>query len=145
MTTADQLRVILSELRRLFYSHPMVIPDTVSVRLEKVEQALAVLRLESGVKTRDYQEFMAVAEDLNLRIIELVHDAGAVFSGPGQVLQVREFKQATEEEMSRVQAILQEWREQDRQPFPDYSEEEIETFRDSLEFPPRGTSNAKIS
>lgn len=145
MTTADQLRVILSELRKLFYSHPVVLPDTVSVRLEKVEQALAVLRLEAGIKTKDYQEFMAVAEDLNLRIIELVHGAGAVFSGPGQVLQVREFKQATEEEMSRVQAILQEWREQDKQPFPDYSAEEIEMFRDSLEFPSRSTSSVNQS
>ena len=47
--------------------------------------------------------------------------------------------------MSRVQAILQEWREQDKQPFPDYSAEEIEMFRDSLEFPSRSTSSVNQS
>ena len=138
MATADQLRVILAELRRLFYSHPMLMPETVSVRLDKVEQALALLRLEGSVKTRDFQEYLAVAEDINLRIIELVHGAGAAFSGPGQVLQVREFKQATEEDLERIQGILQKWREEDRTPFPDYSPEEIERFRGSLDYPAAG-------
>ena len=135
MTTADQLRVILAELRRMFYSHPKVLQETVSVRLEKVEQALALVRLEASVTTRDFQAFLAVAEDINLRIIELVHEAGAAFSGPGQVLQLRDFKQATDEEMARVEAMLQEWRERDRQPFPDFTPEEIQAFRGSIEFP----------
>jgi len=135
MTTADQLRVILAELRKMFYSHPKVLQESVSVRLEKVEQALALVRLEAGVSTRDFQEYLTVAEDINLRIIELVHNVGAAFSGPGQVLQLRKFKQASDEETARIEAVLQEWREQDRQPFPDYSAEEIKQFRGAIDFP----------
>ena len=135
MTTADQLRVLLAELRKMFYSHPKVLQDSVSVRLEKVEQALALVRLEAGVSTRDFQEYLTVAEDINLRIIELVHNVGAAFSGPGQVLQLRKFKQASDEETARVEAVLQEWREQDRQPFPDYNPEEIKQFMGTLDFP----------
>jgi len=135
MTTADQLRVILAELRKMFYSHPKVLQDSVSVRLEKVEQALALVRLEAGVSTRDFQEYLTVAEDINLRIIELVHNVGAAFSGPGQVLQLRKFKQASDEETARVEAVLQEWREKDRQPFPDYNPEEIKQFMGTLDFP----------
>jgi MscS family membrane protein len=135
MTTADQLRVILAELRKMFYSHPKVLQDSVSVRLEKVEQALALVRLEAGASTRDFQEYLTVAEDINLRIIELVHNVGAAFSGPGQVLQLRKFKQASDEETARVEAVLREWREQDRQPFPDYSAEEIKQFRGTIDFP----------
>ena len=135
MTTADQLRVILADLRKMFYSHPKVLQDSVSVRLEKVEQALALVRLEAGASTRDFQEYLTVAEDINLRIIELVHNVGAAFSGPGQVLQLRKFKQASDEETARVEAVLQEWREQDHRPFPDYSAEEIKQFRGTIDFP----------
>ncbi len=140
MANADQLRVITAQLRQLFYSHPMVMQDTVSIRFEKIEQATAVLRLDASVATTNYQEFLAVAEDLNLRIVELVHAAGAIFSGPGQVLQIREFKQASDEEMARMQATLNEWHDQDRLPFPDYSADEKAKFRGSLDYPPSGAS-----
>ena len=43
--------------------------------------------------------------------------------------------QATDEEKARVEAMLQEWRERDRQPFPDFTPEEIQAFRGSIEFP----------
>ena len=141
MANADQLRVITAELRQLFYSHPKVQQNTVSIRFESIEQATAVLRLDAGISTTDYQEFLAVAEDLNLHIVEAVHAAGAIFSGPGQVLQIREFKQASEEELARMQATLAEWREHDRLPFPDFSAEEKAEFRATLEYPPRGSSS----
>jgi hypothetical protein len=81
-----------------------VLQETVSVRLEKIVAATAVIRIDAGVDTTDYQRFLAVAEDLNLRMIELVHDAGAVFSGPGQVLQLRDFQQASQEKMAEIEA-----------------------------------------
>ncbi|MEP1469969.1 MAG: mechanosensitive ion channel family protein [Halieaceae bacterium] len=141
MANADQLRVITAELRTLFYSHPKVLQDTVSIRFESIEQATAVLRLDAGIATRDYQEFLAVAEDLNLHVVELVHRNGAIFSGPGQVLQVREFKQASDEELARMRATLDEWREQDRLPFPDHSSTEKQNLKGQLDYPPAGSSS----
>ena len=141
MANADQLRVITAELRELFYSHPMVMQETVSIRFESIEQATAVLRLDAGIATTNYQEFLAVAEDLNLHIVELVHGAGAIFSGPGQVLQIREFKQASDEELARMRATLDDWREQDRLPFPDYSADEKQGFKGQLDYPPPGSSS----
>jgi MscS family membrane protein len=141
MANADQLRVITAELRRLFYSHPRVMQDTVSIRFESIEQATAVLRLDAGIATRDYQDFLAVAEDLNLHVVELVHNNGAIFSGPGQVLQVREFKQASDEELARMRATLDEWREQDRLPFPDHSSAEKQSLKGQLDYPPSGASS----
>ena len=55
MPTPDQLRAILGEFRTLFASHPMVRQDTVSIRLADIEAATAVIRLDGGIMTRDYQ------------------------------------------------------------------------------------------
>lgn len=139
MSTADQLRVILGRLRELFYTHPMVLQDTVSVRFEHIDAATARLRIDAGVPTRDFQEYLAVAEDLNLHIVELVHDSGAIFSGPGQVLQVREFYQAPEAKMAEVEATLAAWREADKLPFPDYTAEDKAAMKNTLEYPPKGS------
>ena len=135
MPTPDQLRAILGEFRKLFASHPMVRQDTVSIRLADIEAATAVIRLDGGIMTRDYQEYLAVAEDLNLRIIEIVHQNGAIFSGPGQVLQIRDFQQAGAEKLQEVEAKLEGWRQGDGLPFPDLSDQEKQQLKGSLEYP----------
>lgn len=141
MTTANQLRVILGEMRALFASHPKVIQETVSIRLEGIDAAIAIIRVDAGIQTRDYQEYLAVAEDLNLRTIELVHSNGAIFSGPGQVLQMREFYQASDETMSEVNQKLEGWRDSEKLPFPDLSPEEKADLKASLDYPPTGSAN----
>ena len=135
MPTPDQLRAILGEFRSLFAAHPMVRQDTVSIRLADIEAATAVVRLDAGILTRDHQEYLAVAEDLNLRIIEIVHQNGAIFSGPGQVLQIRDFQQAGDDKLEEVQAKLEVWRQGDGLPFPDLSDEEKQRLKSSLEYP----------
>jgi len=140
MSTANQLRVILGELREMFNAHPKIQQDTVSIRLENIEAATAVLRVDAGVMTTDFQEYLAVAEDLNLRIIELVHGNGAIFSGPGQVLQLRDFYQASGETLAEVDAKLAQWSDQSQLPFPDVSSEHKAQIKDSLEYPPKGSA-----
>jgi len=135
MPTPDQLRAILGEFRTLFAAHPMVRQDTISIRLADIEAATAVVRLDAGILTRNYEEYLAVAEDLNLRIIEIVHQNGAIFSGPGQVLQIRDFQQAGEEKLQEVEAKLEVWRQGEGLPFPDLSEEEKRELKNTLEYP----------
>ena len=135
MPTPDQLRAILGEFRTLFAAHPMVRQDTISIRLADIEAATAVVRLDAGILTRNYEEYLAVAEDLNLRIIEIVHQNGAIFSGPGQVLQIRDFQQAGKEKLQEVEAKLEVWRQGEGLPFPDLSEEEKRALKNTLEYP----------
>jgi MscS family membrane protein len=137
MPTADQLRVILGRLRELFVSHEDVVQETASIRLEKIIAANAIIRIDAGIATTDYQRFLAVAEDLNLRIIELVHAAGAVFSGPGQVLQIREFHRAPEDTLADVETQLERWRSEDSPRFPDLKEEDKARLAASIGLPGR--------
>jgi MscS family membrane protein len=139
MPTSEQLRVILGELREMLSAHPKVQPGTISVRLVDIEAATAVFKVDAGVMTADYQTYLAIAEDLNLRIIEIVHDNGAIFSGPGQVLQVRDFHKASDETMSEVTAKLDDWRANEQLPFPDLSEERKAEVEASLIYPPTGS------
>jgi len=136
---AEQLRFVLAEVRKTFLAHPRVIQDSVSVRFEDIDDASAILRLDAGVNSTDYQEYLAVAEDLNLRVVEQVQNAGAIFSGPGQLLQWRELEPDNAELAARVETTLQEWRTQDRLPFPNYDNDDIAALKDTLDYPPQGS------
>ena len=138
MPTYEQLQVILGELREMFASHPRVLQESVSVRLESIEAANAVLRIDAGIQTQDYQDYLAIAEDINLRVIQIVHNNGAIFSGPGQVLQVRDFHQASEDTMASVGSKLDDWQDRREFPFPDVSANKKAELKGSLPYPPTG-------
>ncbi|MEH6582193.1 MAG: mechanosensitive ion channel domain-containing protein [Halioglobus sp.] len=139
LTSAEQMRFILAEIRALFYAHPRVLQETVSVRLEKIEDATALLRIDAGVKTNDYQVYLGVAEDINLRMIEIVHNAGAVFSGPGQSMQLSETPVEDKALLTQINDTVESWRQEEKLPFPGPSPQELSDLRDSLDFPPKGS------
>ena len=132
----DQLRVVLANIRETLYSHAMVYPETVSVRLEEINDAAAKLRLDAGIRTTNYQEFLAVAEDLNLRFIQIVLDAGACVSGPGQLRIVRDDQQSGDDN-AYIRQMLALWKEQDSKPFPNFSDQQIAAMSGSLDWPPK--------
>jgi MscS family membrane protein len=134
---ADQLRFLLVELRKVLLAHPEVIQDTVSVRFENIEDSTAILRLDACVNTTDFQEFLAVAEDINLRIVDIALNAGANFCGPGQTVQLSEIQAGSAEQIDHIKAALREWRELDRNPFPNFSTDDIGTLKNTLDYPPK--------
>jgi MscS family membrane protein len=123
----------------VFLAHPRLIQDTVSIRFENIDDANAILRLDAGVDTTDFQEFLGVAEDLNLRVVETALNTGAVFSGPGQYVQFRELQSGSPEQLARIEETLQQWREQDKLPFPGFGADDIAAFKDTLDYPPKGS------
>ncbi len=101
LPSADQLRHILQAVRELMQSQEEVLDDTISVRFEDIRDGSAVLRLDAGVATTNYQDFLVVAEALNLGIVEIGEQSGARFSGPGRLVQLQDSRdQAVSEQIS---------------------------------------------
>ena len=75
-TTPDQLRWILVRTRALLDAHPRVDPDTSRVRFSGFGESSLDLELFVYVRTRDANEFLAVREDLCLRVMDIVAAAG---------------------------------------------------------------------
>lgn len=91
ISSPAQLTAALEKTRELFFSQTQVMDETISIRLSRIDDATAILRIDAGVATTDYQEFLATAEELNLGIVAIVQDSGAGFSGPSQTLKLRQF------------------------------------------------------
>jgi MscS family membrane protein len=136
-TKADHLRFLLSELRRLLYSHPKVESNTVRVRLTDIAGAAPSVEIFSYVLTQDFNEFAAIREDVLLRMLEIVESSGSGLALPAQTLYIgRDAGLATDKAESAVQKVA-ELRDGKKLPFPDFHKEEISEFKGSIDYPPK--------
>lgn len=79
-TTPEQLRVLIARLREILAEHPRVADE----RVRLVEFGAYSLDLEvfAYVDTRDWAEFLEIREDLYLRFMDAVKEAGTALAIP---------------------------------------------------------------
>jgi MscS family membrane protein len=142
-TSPDQLRYILAEIRRLLYAHPKIEHDGARVRLASVDSSAWNLEVFSYVTTRDSAEFTAVREDLLLRIMEILIQAGSGFANPSRTIYVAREKGLDAQTVEKVEGLVREWREEQDLPFPDFSSADKKAIRASIEYPEQGSAARK--
>ncbi|MDR4493989.1 MAG: mechanosensitive ion channel family protein [Nitrospirales bacterium] len=138
-TTPDQIRFMLVEIRALLYAHPKVLPDPARVRFQEFGPFSLNLEIFAYVDVTDYGEFLEVAEDLNLRIMDIVQRAGSSFALPSQTLYVERGKSQDSHLAHTAEAQVREWREQQTLYLPKFPAEKIAELRGTLGYPPPGS------
>jgi MscS family membrane protein len=84
-TTADQLRYVLAEVRKMMLEQAKLEPATVRTRLIRFGDASFELEAFAYVPTRDEGVFLDIQEELLLRIMDIVEASGAAFSLPTEI------------------------------------------------------------
>jgi len=134
-TSADQLRYLLAEVRRMLYGHPKVESDTASIRFASFDSSALRLEISSYVLTRDLSEFAAIREDLLLRIMNIVEKSGSGFAFPSQTVYFSRDSGLDKEKASATEQEVQQWRDQHKLPFPDFAPADKSAFRGSIVYP----------
>ena len=140
---ADHVRFVLSEVRKLLYSHPKVETKTVRVRLTDIAGAALNMEVLSYILTQDFNEFAAVREDLLLRIMDIVEDAGGSLALPSQTLYITRDAGLEKQKAQEAAHKIAELRDSKQLPFPDHQQDEISSFKGSIEYPPSGSTLRK--
>src|SRR5262249_22505622 len=83
-SSADQVRFVLVEVRQMLYSHPKVDPHPARIRFAEFGPSSLELDVFAYVRVTDYGEYLEVAEDLNLRIMEVLARGGLRLAVPAQ-------------------------------------------------------------
>ncbi len=138
-TTADQLRLVLVRLRELLLRHPMVSMDPARVRFVGYGDFALKVELFAFVNTRDWDEFMAVQEDLNLRIKDIVEGCGTGFAFPSQTLYMERGQGLAPEAIEKAESLVKRWREENRLPFPEHEAGFRFELASTLDWPPKGS------
>jgi MscS family membrane protein len=141
-TTPDQIRYILVEVHRVLYAHPKV--DSASARIRFVGFGSSSLDLEvfSYVTVMDYGEYLEVAEDLNLRIMDVVAAAGSSLALPAQTTYLEAGRGLDPNRAQAVEAQVQEWRERGELWLPRLPREKIAELDNTLQYPAHGAATS---
>jgi len=142
-TSPDQLRHALAAIRELLYSHPKVEAATARVRFTELRSSSLNLELFCYIVTREATEFLAIREDLLLRILDVVDEAGTGLAIPAQTLYLGRDPGTDAEKKNAAEKRVEQMRAEKRLPFPDFTPADIASMRGSVEYPPSGSAHAE--
>lgn len=79
-TSAEQVRRVLAELKRLLHEHPKVHANTARAQFSGFGGPSFQIEISAYILTADFQEYVSVREDLLLRIMDIVSNSGSRFA-----------------------------------------------------------------
>jgi len=141
-TTPDQLRYVLVEVRKMFYSHPKMLPSPARIRFEGFGEHSLDLQVFAFLDVNNPNDFTEVAEDINLRIMDIVAQAGTEFAIPSQSLYVQRGRGLDEAKINEAENCVKEWKDNNALYLPSFPQEKIEELQGSLDYPPVGSPGA---
>jgi len=139
-TADDQLRYVLVRLREMMHAHPKIDTDTIRVRFANYGASSLDVSIRIYALTRDWNEFHAIREDVFLRIKEIVETSGTGFAFPSQTLYMAQDDGLDDGLTKKAMDDVASWREAGELPFPRLPRERIDKLKDTLDFPPEGSS-----
>jgi MscS family membrane protein len=141
-SSADQVRFVLVEVRKMLYSHPRVDPDKARIRFAEFGPSSLDLDVFAYIPVTDSTEYLEIAEDLNLRIMEILARGGLRLAVPAQRTLVEPGLHPDPERAQQTEKQVQHWREHQQLYLPSFPEEVVAQLRESLDYPPKGAPAA---
>ena len=142
---ADHVRFVLAEIRKLLYSHAKVETQTVRVRLTDIAGTSLSVEVLSYILTRDFNEFAAVREDLLLRMMDVMEDSGGGLALPSQTLYLSRDAGVEKQKAENAVKKIAELRDDKKLPFPDFHQDDIASFKGSIQYPSAESTTRKPS
>ena len=135
-STRDQLLFCLAEIRKLLYAHPKIEADGARIRLVGFGVSSFDLEIFCYIKTTNAAEFIAIREDILLRIMGIVESSGTSFANPARTVYFTRDPGMNEKDTEQAAKTVEKWREDKTFPFPDFLPAEISKLRGTIEYPP---------
>jgi MscS family membrane protein len=142
-TSPDQVRYVIARVQKLFHAHPKVIPPPAKARFTNFAEHSLEFDVFTYIDASSFDDFQEVAEDLNLRVMDIVREAGTDFAVPEQKLHIDKAPKPDEEAARAAEGQVAQWRERNEIPLPHPSKEQVEGISNTLEYPPEGTAGKK--
>jgi MscS family membrane protein len=83
-TTPAVMNRILQETRKMLQNHPMIHKEPLFVYFDEFDDSSLSLFFYLFTKTSDWEKYLQIREDINLKIIDIVNKNGSNFAFPSQ-------------------------------------------------------------
>jgi MscS family membrane protein len=89
-TSPEQLQSILDGAREMLGTHDRVLQDSLRVRFVSIADDALLIEVYAYLNTIIWSEYLELAEELNMRILEIVTQAGTTLSLPASTLHIEQ-------------------------------------------------------
>jgi len=141
-TSPDQVRAVLVGIRELLIGHPRLAPDGLWSRLASVDGPSWSIETQAYVTSSDWEEFLAIREDLLLRIIDTIAANGSGLAFPSQSIYSPRDVSVDDQAGRAAEERIQSLRAAGKLPFPDFTPEDKLALADRIDYPPDGSVSA---
>jgi MscS family membrane protein len=141
-TTDDQLRFVLATLRNMLLAHPRVVDEEPRVRFAGFGNSGLNVEIRVNINTNDLNEFRAIREDIFLRVMNIVKDAGTGFAFPSRTVYQAQDGGLDAERQEAAEAQVRAWGSAHELPFPTFTADYRREMRNTLDYPPEGSPEA---
>jgi MscS family membrane protein len=114
-TRPEQLRYLLVKILELLVSHPRIHAASARARLIGFAASSLDIEVFAYVLTRDKLEFLAVRQDVLLRIMEIVEQSGTSFAFPSQNVYFSKDSGLDTVKADEAEAQMRQWRQEGHQ------------------------------
>jgi MscS family membrane protein len=121
-------------------AHPKVLDDPARIRFGGFGSFSLDLEVFAYIDVTDWGEFLEIAEDLNLRIMDIVKEAGSAFALPSQTFYSEQGQRPDNQLAGVAEQKVHEWREGHKLFLPKFPTETIAELKGSLPYPPPGSA-----
>jgi MscS family membrane protein len=142
-TSPEQLRYVMVKLREMLLGHPKVSPDSLHVRFDDFGSYSLDVTVFAFIRTRDWLNYRAIREDINLRVMDIIKEAGTGFAFPSQTAYLGRDAGLDTERGQEAETEVQAWRASGQLPFPEFDEDIVGEKADILDYPPKGSPGYK--
>jgi MscS family membrane protein len=143
-TTDDQLRFVIASLREMLLAHPRVVDDEPRVRFAGFGDYALNVEIRVEINTADRDEFRAIREDIFLRIMKIIKDAGTGFAFPSRTVYHTRDSEPDSERREAAEAQVRAWCSAQELPFPTFTADYRKKVRNTLDYPPEGSPEGSL-
>ncbi len=89
-TTPEQILQIIDNISELFGSHNRILQDNHRVRFKEIADDALLVEVYAYLDTKEWAVYLELAQELNIRILEIVAQAGTTLSPPARTLHIEQ-------------------------------------------------------
>ncbi len=123
----------------MLLAHPRITEDPARVRAGGFGDYSIDVDIFAYVATADWNDFLAVQEDIVLRIMDIVKNAGTGFALPSRTLYHTRDDGLDSNRQQAAQQQVREWTAAHTFPFPEFDPEYRKQIINALDYPPKGS------
>ena len=120
----------------------MVSPEPARVRFVAYGAYSKDIEIFAYLRCQNQDAFLAIQEDILLRMEDVVVEAGSGFAFPSQTAYLTRDQGVDSDKGRAAETKVEEWRAENRLPFPEFEPEFKRDIEDTLDYPPKGAHDS---